>query len=71
MDSLSKPSSASELVYLDGLREIGDVIISSDDGSAGVCGYVSDILHQTLTERKNDRLRFAARPLMHSAIEKA
>jgi dihydroorotate dehydrogenase electron transfer subunit len=46
---------SSELVYLDALKEMGDVFISTDDGSAGVCGYVSDILHQTLTEQKPER----------------
>ena len=46
---------SSELVYLDALKEMGPVYISTDDGSAGVCGYVSDILHQTLTEQKPER----------------
>ena len=46
---------SSELVYLDALKEMGDVFISTDDGSAGLCGYVSDILHQTLTEHKPER----------------
>ncbi len=46
---------ASELVYLDALREMGEVAVSTDDGTAGVCGYVSDVLHQTLTKDQPDR----------------
>jgi len=46
---------ASELVYLDALREMGEVFVSTDDGTAGVCGYVSDVLQRTLSEQKPDR----------------
>jgi dihydroorotate dehydrogenase (NAD+) catalytic subunit len=46
---------ASELVYLDALKEMGEVSVSTDDGTAGVCGYVSDVLHQTLTKDQPDR----------------
>ena len=46
---------ASELVYLEALREMGEVAVSTDDGTAGVCGYVSDVLHQTLTKDQPER----------------
>ena len=46
---------AGELVYLDALREMGEVSVSTDDGSAGVRGYVSDVLRRALAEQRPER----------------
>jgi len=49
---------ASELVYLDALREMGEVTLSTDDGSEGDQGYVSDVLERVLQEEKPDKACF-------------
>lgn len=39
---------ADELTYLDRLRDLGPVDVSTDDGSMGYKGYVTDLLEQVL-----------------------
>lgn len=41
-------TTASELVYLDSFREMGEVELSTDDGSAGRQGFVSELLEESL-----------------------
>jgi len=41
-----------ELVYLDALREMGEVALSTDDGTAGRHGLVTDLLEEVLREEK-------------------
>jgi NAD(P)H-flavin reductase len=43
---------ASELVYLDALREMGDVAVSTNDGTAGYRGFVTQLLDHVLAEEK-------------------
>ncbi len=41
---------ADELVYLDSFRRLGDVSVSTDDGSAGFEGYIGQLVEKALAE---------------------
>jgi len=41
---------ADELVYLDSFRQMGDVSVSTDDGSAGHQGYIAELVDKALAE---------------------
>jgi dihydroorotate dehydrogenase subfamily 1 len=41
---------ADELAYLDSFRKLGDVSVSTDDGSAGHQGYISELVEKALVE---------------------
>jgi dihydroorotate dehydrogenase (NAD+) catalytic subunit len=43
---------ASELAYVDALREMGEVSISTDDGTAGRCGLVTELLEEVLEKEQ-------------------
>ncbi len=49
---------SSELLYVDKLEAMGKVTISTDDGSSGERGYVSDVLKRVLSEEKPDKACF-------------
>jgi dihydroorotate dehydrogenase electron transfer subunit len=46
---------ADEIAYHDSLREICDVRVSTDDGSAGHQGYIAELVEKTLAEEVLDR----------------
>jgi len=49
---------AAELAYVDRLREMGEVSISTDDGTAGRRGYVTDLLEEVLEKEKPENPTF-------------
>jgi dihydroorotate dehydrogenase (NAD+) catalytic subunit len=54
---------ASELVYLDALREMGDVAVSTNDGTAGYRGFVTQLLEKVLAaEEREDACFFNCGP---------
>jgi len=43
---------AGELIYLDSFRELGEVSVSTDDGSAGHRGYIAELVEKALAEEE-------------------
>ncbi len=43
-----------ELAYLESFRKLGEVSVSTDDGSAGHHGYISELVERALAEEKPD-----------------
>jgi NAD(P)H-flavin reductase len=41
---------AEQLCYLESFRELGEVSVSTDDGSAGHHGYISELVEKALAE---------------------
>ena len=66
--------SAERLYFLDECRQIADVHVATDDGSAGYHGVVTELLRQRLREmpqEERDRLVFyncGPQPMVHAAI---
>ena len=66
--------SAERLYFLDECRQIADVHVATDDGSAGYHGVVTELLRQRLQEmprEERDRLVFyncGPQPMVHAAI---
>lgn len=44
---------AGELVYLEDFQKMGEVLFSTDDGSRGYPGFVTDLLTECLRQRRN------------------
>lgn len=49
---------AAELAYVNALREMGEVFISTDDGTAGRRGYVTELMEEVLAQQKPDSPSF-------------
>ncbi len=49
---------ASELIYLDTFREMGKVAFSTDDGSAGRSGLITELLEEVLEQEKPENACF-------------